>query len=168
MIPIRIIWTGCLKHRMLMGVSMDLFSIQFVPLKMSTNGYKTGPVPITDIQTPLRNCHIYMKDAQCAETNERSIFLFLSFLFFELWSILYLEFTESYKSFDLNNWPKMYFFFKTCAIFWNKCRTEFQISSFSGKVDFVPKIPRELRAYTRLCSLTVWELHSETITSDTR
>ena len=45
---------------------------------------------VNDMQTPpLRNGYIYMKDAQCTETNEKSIF---RFLFFELWSILYSHF----------------------------------------------------------------------------
>ena len=40
-----------------------------------------GPVPIKDMQTPpLRNGHIYMKDAQCAETIEESTFRFLVFI----------------------------------------------------------------------------------------
>ena len=58
-------------------------------------------VLITDIQTPpppplpLKNSLIYMKDAQCAETNERYIFLFM---FIDLWTILYSTFLE--------NWPK--------------------------------------------------------------
>ena len=44
-----------------------------------------GLFPIKDMQTlppSLRNSQIYMKDANCAETNEKSIF---RFLFFELW-----------------------------------------------------------------------------------
>ena len=32
---------------------------------------------------------IYMKDAECAETNEKSILRFLQFLDFEMWSFLY-------------------------------------------------------------------------------
>ena len=38
------------------------------------------PVPSKDIQTG----QIFMKDAKCAETNEKSIFRYLQFLFFEL------------------------------------------------------------------------------------
>ena len=47
-------------------------------------------VPICRLQTlpPLKNGQIYMKDAHCAATNEKSIFRFLRFLFFELWSIV--------------------------------------------------------------------------------
>ena len=44
----------------------------------------SGPVPITDMQTPLpllRNDHIYTTDAQCAEMDEKSIFRFLQFYF---------------------------------------------------------------------------------------
>ena len=48
-----------------------------------------------------------MKDAQCAETKEKSIVRLLQLLFFELWSILYSKFTESSKSFDINFRPKM-------------------------------------------------------------
>ena len=50
-------------------------------------------VPSKDMQipptAPLRNSRIFMKDAQCAETNEKYIFRFFRFLFFELWSILF-------------------------------------------------------------------------------
>ena len=49
------------------------------------------------MQTPLP---IFMKDTQCAETNEKSIFWFL---FFVLWSILFTIF----KCFYLNNQPKL-------------------------------------------------------------
>ena len=42
-----------------------------------------------DMQTPpLKSDHIYMQNAQYAETNEKSTFRFLLLLFFELWSIL--------------------------------------------------------------------------------
>ena len=47
--------------------------------------------PIKNMQPPsplLRSGHTYMKDAQCAETSEKSVFRFLGFLFFEIWSIL--------------------------------------------------------------------------------
>ena len=46
-----------------------------------------GLSPINDMQTPTRsemNGQIYMKDAHCAETIEKSIFLFLRFLVFEI------------------------------------------------------------------------------------
>ena len=33
-----------------------------------------------------------MKDAQCVETNDKAIFQFMRFLFFELWSILFTIF----------------------------------------------------------------------------
>ena len=46
---------------------------------------KLGPVPSKDMQTPpLSNCQTFMKDAQCAETNEKSIFRFWRHLFLEL------------------------------------------------------------------------------------
>ena len=54
--------------------------------------FSIEPIPTTDMQTPpppLRNGYICMKDAQCAETNEKLIFPFLRFLGFEIWSILY-------------------------------------------------------------------------------
>ena len=35
---------------------------------------------------PLKKGQIYMKDAHCAEMNEKSISRFLLFLFFEIWS----------------------------------------------------------------------------------
>ena len=56
-----------------------------VPLKTLGHHSTTvsGHVLIHDMQTPppLRNDQIFMKDAQCAETNEKSIF---RFLFYEL------------------------------------------------------------------------------------
>ena len=44
----------------------------------SKQGYADPP-------PPLRNDQIFMKDAQCVETNEKSI---LRYLFLELWLIL--------------------------------------------------------------------------------
>ena len=46
-----------------------------------------GPVPSKDIQTlaPLNFAPIFMKDAHSAESNEKSFFRCLQFLFFELW-----------------------------------------------------------------------------------
>ena len=47
-----------------------------------------GPVPSKDMQTSsppsLRSGHLYMKNAQCAETNEKSCIRILIFLVFEL------------------------------------------------------------------------------------
>ena len=37
----------------------------------------------------FESVHIYMKDAECAETNEKSMFRFLRFLVFEIWTFLY-------------------------------------------------------------------------------
>ena len=45
-----------------------------------------------DLSPQLRNGHICMKDAQCSETNKKSIFLFLVF---ELWS-KFLEYFETF------------------------------------------------------------------------
>ena len=46
-----------------------------------------SPVPSKDMQKfDLRNGPIFMKEAECAETNEKYIF---PFSFFDLWSILY-------------------------------------------------------------------------------
>ena len=53
-----------------------------------------GPVQITDMQTPFISGHIYMKDAKCAETNEKTIFLFLRFLVFEIWSFKFNQFAD--------------------------------------------------------------------------
>ena len=47
----------------------------------------TGPVQSKDMKTPsslLSSSPIFMKDAQCAETNENEILQCLRFLFFEL------------------------------------------------------------------------------------
>ena len=48
-----------------------------------------GSVPINDMQCrPLKSAlgFLFQKDAQCYETNEKTI---LQFLVFEIWSILY-------------------------------------------------------------------------------
>ena len=37
----------------------------------------------------IQSVHIYMKDAKCAETNEKSVFCFSYFLIFEIWSFYY-------------------------------------------------------------------------------
>ena len=88
---------------------------------------------------PTRSGHIYMKDAQSAEMNEEFIFYFWVMV-----DILYQKFTESSKSFDLNNQSKKLICFppKRCAMLWNECRTEFQIFSifsFWDMVDIVLK-----------------------------
>ena len=72
----------------------------------------------------LRNDHIVMKPAQCAETNEKSIFLFL---FFELLLILYSKFTESSDS-HLINRSRMSTFFhpKRCAMFETNAKQNFR------------------------------------------
>ena len=49
----------------------------------------TGFFLTKDMQTTtLRSGHIYMKDAYSSESNEKSIFRFFLFLFFELWLIV--------------------------------------------------------------------------------
>ena len=59
----------------------------------SSNETKLGPVLSKDMETPpLKNGQILMKDAQCAETKEKSVFQFLRFLFFELLRILFIIF----------------------------------------------------------------------------
>ena len=50
----------------------------------------------------LRNSHICMKDAQCAETNEKSIFRFLQFLVFEFW-LNFLEYFDHLTKMKKNN-----------------------------------------------------------------
>ena len=37
----------------------------------------------------FKSVQMYMKDAKCAETNKKSIFSFLRFLVFEIWTSLY-------------------------------------------------------------------------------
>ena len=44
----------------------------------------------------FKSGQIYMKDAQWAETNKKSIFRFWRFSFFELWSILYSKSIEKW------------------------------------------------------------------------
>ena len=57
-----------------------------------------------DFQVPIKKSfkrgQIYIKDAQCAETNEKSI---LRFLFFQLWSILYSKLIEKWTNFEYKN-----------------------------------------------------------------
>ena len=52
----------------------------------------SGPVLVKDLQTPAPSKRadflLLQKVAQCSETNEKSIFQLLLFLFFELWSIV--------------------------------------------------------------------------------
>ena len=57
---------------------------------------KKGFYPTKKMQhpAPLRNGYIYMKDAHGAESNEKSYFWPIRFLFFELCSILYSKFIE--------------------------------------------------------------------------
>ena len=43
--------------------------------------YALGPDPTKDMQTPVSFDPVFMKDAECAETNKKSIF---RFMFFEL------------------------------------------------------------------------------------
>ena len=45
-----------------------------------------NPIQDTSAKKSVQN---YLKDAECAETNGKSCFLFLPILFFELWSFLY-------------------------------------------------------------------------------
>ena len=45
----------------------------------------------------FKSFHIYMKDAESAKTNEKSIF---RFLVFELWSILYSKLIEKLTNFE--------------------------------------------------------------------
>ena len=62
--------------------------------------------------SPLRNGQIFMKDAQCAETDEQSVF---QFLFFEIWLILF----SIFKCFYRPNMVKINCL-KRCAMFWNR------------------------------------------------
>ena len=66
----------------------EIFYISFVVCRYVTTSFESGQFSFTDIQTllPLRNGHIYMRDAECAEANEKSIF---RFIIFELLSFLY-------------------------------------------------------------------------------
>ena len=41
-----------------------------------------------------------MKDAECAETNEESIFQFLRFLVFEIWSLVYSKLVNLSMNFE--------------------------------------------------------------------
>ena len=84
----------------------------------------------------------------CAETNVISRFLFLRFLFIEIWSILNSKFTESSKYFDLNNLLKMSIGFVSKDAQYsetNNAEMIFRfIFSFLDMVDFLLKITSEL------------------------
>jgi len=93
------------------------------------------PPPLTPA---LRNGHICMKEAQCAEANEKSI---LQFLVFELLS-------EFLTYFDyLTKIAKINFCLRRWAMFWNGFMyslDSFAIFSFWDMVNFVLKMPSEL------------------------
>ena len=70
-------------------------------------------VPVTkkDMQTarpPLRSGHLYIKDAECAESNEKIKFFW--FIFFELLMIFV-------HSFHVSFW-RLFWHLKRCAMFW--------------------------------------------------
>ena len=61
---------------------------------------------------PLKSGHIGIRDAQCAETNQKTIFRFLSF---KIWSIMCSKFSEF-----LSKEPNISIFcLNRCAMFWN-------------------------------------------------
>ena len=56
---------------------MFFFLTMLAPIYTYIYIYRIGPFPIKDMQTfppPLRSGQIYMNDAHCAETNEKSVF----------------------------------------------------------------------------------------------
>ena len=65
------------------------------------------------IQYFFKSVKIYMKDAECAETNEKSIFRFCRFLFFELCSFLYSKYGKFMMNFTITQKQmyRNYFFF---------------------------------------------------------
>ena len=70
-----------------------------------------------DMQTPTsQRGHIYMKDAHCGETNEKSIFQVLRCLFFELWLILFAIFGDT-PEFQSMLPTKKKLSFKSCYIY---------------------------------------------------
>ena len=87
-----------------------------------------GPVPSKDMPTSsIRIAPISMKDAHSVESNEKSI---LRFLFFELWSILYL--LVSIKKQSRGKAPhQIYIFFSQMdKIFYDKMFSKFQKWSY--------------------------------------
>ena len=131
-----------------------------------------GLVSITDMQTsppptpPFINGHKFMKDAQCAETNEKSIFRFLRFLFFELWLI-------SFTIFQCFYWPNMV---KILKIFGNKKKLPFFVPEDVLKriynyfiVPWFLVLGIWTILYSKfLVNWTLCELDTETLASDTR
>ena len=75
--------------------------VNFV-LKFLRNLTKISPKLAKKKCCPSKSGHIYMKDVtrmKNADTNEKSNLP----IFFQLWSILYLKFTESSQCLHLNN-----------------------------------------------------------------
>ena len=65
-----------LKH--MIGAQGDYPSPGFIDALWALSRVRIPPL------LPSRSGHIYMKDAHCAEPNEKLIFRFFQFLFFEL------------------------------------------------------------------------------------
>ena len=86
---------------------------------------------IKNMQTPpLRSGYIYMTNAHCVETNEKSI---LRYLFFELWLIIFQVFRwntliskcatdQNRKKKSLQKWPISN---EICAMCWNEWKIHF-------------------------------------------
>ena len=76
--------------------------------------FNFGFFPTKDMQTsppsPFKSDNIYMKDEQCPETNEKSIFWLL---YFELWSILFTIFIWITDP----KWPKKILSFRRGQIY---------------------------------------------------
>ena len=87
-----------------------------------------------DTPSPLRNGQIFMKDAQCAETNENSIFRF--FIFWVMIDIVHNFQMFLPTKYDKNNVSKN----AQCSWFFFLCAT----FSFWDIVDFVLNIHSEL------------------------
>ena len=66
----------------------------------------TGYFPTKDMQTPplpFSFAPVLMKDAQCAESNEKSYFRFFQFLVFEIWSSLEFFPTKDMQTLPLSS-----------------------------------------------------------------
>ena len=86
-------YTGCVFFQRILELKNKLF--RFLTLKT----YYTSQLRICRLHPPsllpLRSGHLYMTDAQYAETNEKLNLRFFLFVFFELCSILYSKFIKN-------------------------------------------------------------------------
>ena len=92
----------------------------------------------------LRRGHIYMKDAHCAETNEKSIFRFFFWVMvncvYNFWRLTIIFKCITDKKIFVQKWPNLHEICEMCWNEWKKNFLIFAIFSFWDMVVFVHKI----------------------------